>query len=152
MSFLFPGFIHQSTPFGPVSTTFLKILFRIRRVIQVRNSHCAMGHCCEPKLASQYIHWPVPGRWQDSEALLSGFRRPGGFIVLGQVGASFGVVPCGSILAAGAGPSSQGSSFISGSLGSVEIFRRLNWRGGELPKRKLMAPVSSIFPQVGARS
>jgi hypothetical protein len=49
MSFLFPGFIHQSTPFGPVFTTFFKILFRIRRVIQVRNSHCAMGHCCEPK-------------------------------------------------------------------------------------------------------
>jgi hypothetical protein len=26
-------------------TTFLKILFQIRQVIQSKNSYCAMGHC-----------------------------------------------------------------------------------------------------------
>ncbi len=42
VGFLSFGFIHQSTPFGPLFTllNFCPILFRIRCVIQIRNLYC----------------------------------------------------------------------------------------------------------------
>ncbi len=54
--FLSSGLIHQSTPFGLLLTflNFFRILFRIRRVIRIRNSYCAMAHCGKPNFFGRY--------------------------------------------------------------------------------------------------
>ncbi len=36
-----------------LSNIFFRFLFRIRRVIRIRNSYCAMGHCGEPNFFAQ---------------------------------------------------------------------------------------------------
>ncbi len=54
--FLYSGFIQQSTPLGHLFTllNFFRILFRICRVIRIRDSYCAMGHCGEPNFFGIY--------------------------------------------------------------------------------------------------
>ncbi len=54
--FLSSGFSQQWTSFGPLITFphFLRIRFRIHRVIRIRNSYCATGHCGGPNFFCRY--------------------------------------------------------------------------------------------------